>query len=115
MEGFELFGQIMQILPNSASSAAHILMQSAFSSALIGEEPVSGVLHTIHTPLSSIDGKRIQIASLYMAECQTLYYCNEIRSRKITRIIQIEICVIRVICGLFRFFSSRTRTSRRIA
>jgi hypothetical protein len=56
----------MQILPNSASSAAQILMQSAFSCALMGES-VPGVLQTIHSPLSNIAGKRIQIASLYMA------------------------------------------------
>src|SRR5215813_10654524 len=57
----------MQILPNSASSAAQILMQSAFSCALMGE-PVSGELQTIHSPLSNIAGKRTQIASLYMAK-----------------------------------------------
>src|SRR5437016_243765 len=68
IDGLDPPGQIMQILPNAASSAAQILMQSAFSCALIGELPVSGVLHTIHRPLSSIDGKRIQIAILYMAK-----------------------------------------------
>src|SRR6185436_16308891 len=66
IDGFVPPGQIMQIFPNSASSAAQILMQSAFSCALIGDSLVSGVLHTIHTPLSSIEGKRTQIASLYI-------------------------------------------------
>src|SRR5205809_2553857 len=68
IDGFVPPGQTIQILPNSASSAAQILTQSAFSCALMGESPVFGVLHTIQRPLSSIDGKRIQIASLYMAD-----------------------------------------------
>jgi hypothetical protein len=64
-DAFVLPGQMMQILPSSASSAAQILMQSA-SSSFDGacESTAPGGLQTIHSPLSSIAGSRIQIESL---------------------------------------------------
>ena len=57
-------GQIMQILPSWASSAAQILTQFADSSGCACDSSVPGGLHIIHSPLSSIGGNNSQIASL---------------------------------------------------